>query len=248
MPIGRFNLRSRNQINQQEEWLESWRSAKCKLERKFPTAKPLSKSKTAMLQERLLASAIIAKTLSLQVLSERAVYKSWARRTGRIFTKNHNNHKSSIKNQLPEDEAPPFPPNKKKGLVHLIGTAVNVKGIPAAKVYPAVQRGVDSAKSCLFGFPMFQQVDAKKGYTLDMSKGREPMAHQQVCVVQLYGHFLLEKRCKKLSFQSFPKVVWKGPQGLKIRRWMLAKRVRSTCKAAKEKRQQGQKKTTLWKE
>lgn len=118
-----------------------------------------------MLQERLLASAIIAKTLSLQVLSERAVfcYKSWARRTGRIFTKNHNNHKSSIKNQLPDVEAPPFPPNKKKGLVHLIGTAVNVEGIPAAKVYPAVQRGVDSAKSCLFGFPMFQQVDAKKG-------------------------------------------------------------------------------------
>jgi len=55
-----------------------------------------------------------------------------------------------------------FPPSKKKGLVHLIGTAVNVEGIPAAKVYPAVQRGVDSAKSCLFGCPMFQQVDAKK--------------------------------------------------------------------------------------
>ena len=105
-----------------------------------------------MLQERLLASAIIAKTLSLQVLSERAVFchKSWARRTG------------TIKNQLPEVEIPPFPPNKNKGLVHLIGTAVNVEGIPAAKVYPAVQRGVDSAKSCLFGFPMFQQVDAKK--------------------------------------------------------------------------------------
>lgn len=47
---------------------------------------------------------------------------------------------------------------------------------------------------------------------------------------------LVGKRCKKLSFQSFPKVVWKGPQGLKIRRWMLAKRVRSTCKAANQEK------------
>lgn len=48
---------------------------------------------------------------------------------------------------------------------------------------------------------------------------------------------LVGKRCKKLSFQSFPKVVWnEGPQGLKIRRWMLAKRVRSTCKAANQEK------------
>ena len=76
----------------------------------------------------------------------------------------------------------------------------------------------------------------KKLHTRHVQGQRTNGPSAGLCCLIILSSFV-GKRCKKLSFQSFPKVVWnEGPQGLKIRRWMLAKRVRSTCKAANQEK------------
>ncbi len=109
--------------------------------------------------------------------------------------------------QLPELEAPPS--KKRFGrLVHLIGTAVNFEGIPAAKVYPAVQSGVDSAKSCLFGFRMFQQVDAKKVTHSTCPRENQGTLSSLFCLITL--SIFVEKRWRKAVIPVIPQSSLEG--------------------------------------